>query len=619
MPDNSEAKKGLIIIETEFPHLALDNTAKILIKNQELPSIIDLKNQIRDIKGVQQIIWLDDYVDLTTTPIEYIPEEIKNNFYREDKALFTVIFDENIDTAIEEINELLENNGGVGLETRSVVEVASTAVIFAIIIIVLIIVLFTDSFMSALLMLITLGVAICLNLGTNIIFGDISNITLIASAVIQLAVSIDYTLIFMKNFNHARNTTPDLNKAIIKANVRSSKTIVASALTTIAGFLALGVMNYRIGSELGFVLAKGVLFSLLSVGILLPLLVKVSIKAINKTKHKALLPSVNFLSKVIQRKVAIVLLFVLIGLAVVGFYGQSNNKFIYSDNHTEYTKLEKEITKSFGEFNEFVLIIPKGDTLKEQALINDINQLDFLKNRLVPSVEEQVPGLASNKYLLYNITFNLPRESEKTFTMVETVREIAAKYYDEAYLTGESVIINDIKQVVEEDYLFVILISLLAIFLIILFTFKSISLPIILLLVIQTAIWINMSIPYLQGTKLSFLGYILISSIQLGATIDYAIIYTEHYEKERQNFDPKTAAKKAFTASSQSIIISMIALIIAGFSLTIMIDMNLVKELGILIGRGTLISGILTLIFLPQILVLLDKIISKTTHKRKIL
>lgn len=577
-------------------------------------------------------MWLDDFVNIAELdPNTPLPEN--NDYYKDGNALLDIIFEEDTTSektqkTINEINKLLENNGGVGLNYRSVYEIGYTAVIIAMIIIVVIIILFTDSYISALCMFTTIGVAIFINMGTNIILGSISEITLMAAAVIQLAVSIDYSLIFFKNIKIARDKNESIDRAIIEASIKSFKTILASALTTIAGFLALGLMNYKIGSELGIVLAKGVIFSLLTVTFLLPALVKLSIKLIDKTKHRALLPSINGLSKLISGKLSIITLILVIGFAVFGFYGQLNNEYLYSDNSVEYTDLEEEIVTNFGEFNQLVLLVPISEQDKELAFVNEAYQLQGIRQirslrSLFPNVpfeyipEETRAQFLSDKHFLINITMNAQKESEVTFELIEKINDLSDKHFSKAYLVGESAVIYDTKNTVEDDYLLVIIISTISIALIILLTFKSLTIPILLMLVIQTAIWLNMAIPYFQGIKISFLGYILISSIQLGATIDYAIIMTDHYEEARKSFGPLEASKKAFQVSSQSIIISMLVLIIAGFSLSMMMDMDLIKELGVLIGRGTFFSGLLSLIFLPPLLILFDKIVTHTTLKRK--
>ncbi|QVK19503.1 MMPL family transporter [Mycoplasmatota bacterium] len=639
LSEQSETKKGIVILETEFSSVKLNRNAKVLVKNKQIDEILVIKNQIAQINGIGKVIWLDDIVDLTQTPIEYIPVEIARNYLNGIDALLDITFIEDVDSdlskeAINSINDLLEDDGaGVGFTSRSVMEVGNTATIIAIILMIIIIILFTESFFSSILMLITLGVAIVLNLGTNIVFGEISDISYIAAAVIQLAVSIDYSLIFMKNLKAAREKFDTIEEAINVATKTSFRTILAGATTTIAGFLALGVMSYQIGAELGFVLAKGVLFSLISVNILLPALMKISIKWVDKTKHRPWLPSINWLSKIINGKVSIIMLFLLITLTVIGYYGQSQNEFTYSDNQVEYTEIENEIVEKFGENNQFVLIVPKGQKENEMELIGTITQLENVKSvsnlnlfvntfigpntpdDFIPeSVKQQ---FISENYSLIMITMDLEKESKTTFEAIENIREGANQFFDESYLVGESSVIYDVKNNVERDYLAVIIISIVAVGLIILFTFKSITIPILLLLVIQTAIWINMAIPHYQGVTLSFLGYILISSIQLGATIDYAIIITENYEEERKLHNPKKAAKIAFKNSSQSIIISMMALVVAGLSLALIMEMDLIKELGLLISRGTIISGVLSLLILPQLLILFDKVIQRTTLKRE--
>jgi len=625
LPDSSEAKQGLVILNEEFSDVLKAN-GKVLIKNKTVNEILNLKMEIKKIPGVLSVIWIDDFVDLTTIPIEYIPENVRDNFYKDNKALFDITFTDEINSevtknAIREINTLLKDNGGVGLTPRSVVGVATLAIIVAVAIVVLVVVIFTDSFMASLLILVTLGVSIGINLGTNIIFGKISDITFIASSVIQLAVSIDYCLVFMKKLKDARSITNDLDQAIPQAMYQSLKTVLASSLTTIAGFLAIGIMKYRIGAELGLVLAKGVTISLISVILLLPVLVRLCIKAIDKTNHRIYIPHFKFYQRWIKKPVGIG---VLVGLVLIGgfsFYFQNQNKYTYSDNQVEYTELEKEIVNTFGEYNQFILIIPNNEPAKEVQLLNQLQALETLQSvtslyTIVPygTPLEMIPPqvkaqfLSDNHSLIY-ITLDVPIESDVTFKTIDTLRDIVKDYYDTSYLTGESVVIYDSKLVIEEDYLYVLIASLVAIGLIVFFTFRKLTIPILLLIVIESAIWVNMAIPYFQEIEFAYLGYILISSIQLGATIDYAIIMTDNYLKERRSNSPIVASQKAFVASIEAIFVSILALIIAGFSLTMMMEMDLIRQLGILIGRGTIISGLFSLFILPQLLVLFDKLI----------
>lgn len=625
LPDSSEAKQGLVILNEEFSDVLKAN-GKVLIKNKTVNEILNLKMEIKKIPGVLSVIWIDDFVDLTTIPIEYIPENVRDNFYKDNKALFDITFTDEINSevtknAIREINTLLKDNGGVGLTPRSVVGVATLAIIVAVAIVVLVVVIFTDSFMASLLILVTLGVSIGINLGTNIIFGKISDITFIASSVIQLAVSIDYCLVFMKKLKDARSITNDLDQAIPQAMYQSLKTVLASSLTTIAGFLAIGIMKYRIGAELGLVLAKGVTISLISVILLLPVLVRLCIKAIDKTNHRIYIPHFKFYQRWIKKPVGVG---VLVGLVLIGgfsFYFQNQNKYTYSDNQVEYTELEKEIVNTFGEYNQFILIIPNNEPAKEVQLLNQLQALETLQSvtslyTIVPygTPLEMIPPqvkaqfLSDNHSLIY-ITLDVPIESDVTFKTIDTLRDIVKDYYDTSYLTGESVVIYDSKLVIEEDYLYVLIASLVAIGLIVFFTFRKLTIPILLLIVIESAIWVNMAIPYFQKIEFAYLGYILISSIQLGATIDYAIIMTDNYLKERRSNSPIVASQKAFVASIEAIFVSILALIIAGFSLTMMMEMDLIRQLGILIGRGTIISGLFSLFILPQLLVLFDKLI----------
>lgn len=464
-------------------------------------------------------------------------------------------------------------------------------------------------------------------MGTNVIFSSISFITQAVSGVLQLAVSLDYAVFLLHEFKAQKELTEDKNLALEKAVEISSSSLISSALTTIFGFSVLAFMRFGIGIDLGLVLAKGVIFSLMSVIFFLPALTKLLEKVIEKTEHRDFLPDFTGLSKSVIRLRRVILPVLL--LIPIVFVAQKKNDFTYGmgayqENSVEY-KDQAFIEENFGKNVQVVLLVPKGNLAKESKLIADLKENNLVRsvNSFTEQVGKEIPteippamarkALIGEKYSRIILNTSSKTEGKEAFEFVNEVKEKTSKYYKDFHLLGESVVMEELARIIEKDNNLVNLLAILTVALVIMFNFKSISIPLLLVLTIETSIWINLSIPYFTGTKLSFIGYLIISSIQLGATVDYAILYTDNYMYNRKKMDKKEALIKAGAKVYGSIIPPALILMTAGIVLSIISSISLVSELGTVLARGALLSLILVMFLLPVLLYLSDGLVEKTS------
>lgn len=641
LPGDSESKIGIDIMIEEY---AYNGSASLMLQDQSIVAVLEAKEDIEAIEGIERVVWIDDLYDLKQ-PIELIDSEVLNNYMIGDDALLQLVFvgddyAESTQLAIDEIKQKFGDDvllSGSAMDAYSSIKMMSGNILIGILvavgIILLILFLSTTSFFEVILFLITIGVAVVLNMGTNVIFGEISYMTFACAAILQLAISMDYSIFLLHRFELERKKEPNAAKAMVKALKASFSSIFASGLTTIVGFVALVFMSYTIGADMGLVLAKGIFFSLLCVLTLLPALAVLCVKLIDKTKHRKLLPSMKKVQRLLGGKVKYIAIAILVVVSAVSFMAQSNNSFKYS---SENEAAEGEVSASqvieekFGASNLFVALVPRGNGAAEYDMSLQLKEIPSVKSvqgyysfidYALPT--EIVPDKINNEffsenYSRYIIEVDVPVESDESFAAVEQIRGVIDEHFDEAYLTGATPVTYDIKESASGDFSLVTLLSILFVGLILLITFKSGILPIILLFVIETSIWLNMSIPYFSGTSMNFIGFMVISAVQLGATIDYAILMTNFYKEGRLTMGKKDAAEYAADKAGASILISTLVLAVAGFVVSFTFTMPAMQQLGTLIGRGALLSGGMTIIMLPQLLTLFDKLINKTTINIKL-
>lgn len=638
LPEDSMTKRAITVMEDEFGYPGM---ADVMVEDVSIQEAMNIKSILENIEGVKSVIWLDDLTDIMV-PEELIPSSVLNNFYKDNCALFKIQFLENdyslkTGKALADIREAIGdkvNISGTAEDSRYMRNVVAeeifkiTLIVFPICI--LILMLASSTWIEPFIYLAVIGISVAINMGTNIFTGKVSFITQSMAGVLQLAISMDYSLFLFHRYIEERDSGTEILDAIKIAVKNSLSSISASALTTIAGFLALLFMQYRIGADLGIVLAKGIILSFVTVIILMPIFIFILHKQIEKTRHKPIVPSFGKFGKLII-KLRYVIVLVLIFITIPAFLAQKNNDFLYgetsgSSTEGEFTQERLNIQNKFGIYNPVILLVPNDNIAKEISLVNDLKEKNYIRDvqALVtladPSIpRELLPDSVKNEFLSENysrmiVLINIDEEKPETFEVVDEIKESAQKYYSDKWLVaGKATSISDIKDSIEKDTKHVMLFSILSVGFIVLITFKSISIPILLVSVIQSSIWINMSIPYFKGTSLVYIGYLVVSSLQLGATIDYAILLSNRYMEFRRKEKPKQAAIMAIKTAGISVTVSALILSVAGFTEGFVSRIPSVSEIGILLGRGAMLSGILVLLLLPVLLVMFDKIIMKTT------
>ncbi len=642
LPEDSMTKRAITLMTQEFGYPGM---VDVMVEDVSITEALGIKEKLMGISGIKSVTWLDDVADVTV-PENMIGDSIRNGFYKERSALFKVQFSENdyslkTGTALTEIRKVAGEKAvisGSAEETRHMREVLSGEIFMIIIIVfplcVLILMLASASWIEPLIYLAVIGISIAINMGSNIMFSQISFLTQAIAAVLQLAVSMDYSIFLFHRYNEEREAGSDVMTALTIAVKNSISSISASALTTIAGFLALLFMQYRIGTDLGLVLAKGITLSFICVIILMPIFIYILNKLIDKTKHRPLVPSFGRFGKLVV-KLRTVILIVAVILVIPAYLAQGNNEYLYGDTsgssgHGVKDEQRQKMHDRFGIYNPVMLLVPNDDSPSEVALANELKSKKTIRDvqSLVTLVDHRIPRtllpqsvkdqFLSEHYSRMIVLINSDGETKESYEAVEEIRKAAQKYYpDKWFVAGKATSIMDIKESVEKDSRLVMFFSILSVGLIVLFTFKSLSLPILLVSVIQASIWINMSIPYFQGSSLIYIGYLVVSSLQLGATIDYAILLSNRYMEYRRLERPKQAAVSAIRTAGISVTVSALILTVAGFTLGIISEINAVSEIGNLLGRGAALSGILVLVVLPALLVLFDKVIMRTTLNTK--
>lgn len=636
LPEDAQSTRAMEIMEKEFTAEVPDT--RVMVRDISLQEALRIKEELAAIDGVGDVIWLDNVVDLKT-PLEMADQETVENYYKDGNALFSISVRSGEEVPITDaIYDLIGEDGaiaGEAINTASSQKMAGTESMYAAIllvpIIIFILVISTTSWVEPLFFLTAIGVSVLINLGTNIFIGEVSFVTQSVAPILQLAVSLDYAVFLLHSFSDYRKQTNNPEEAMVLAMKKSFPAITASAATTFFGFIALTFMKFEIGSDLGINLVKGIVLSFISVMVFLPALTLLFYKWMDKTQHRNFVPSFagigNFVIKLKMPSLLLVL-----AILVPSFLAQSNTAFTYGlGEQPETTRAGSdfiEIKGAFGETTPIVLLVPKGDTAKETELVQELENLDYVTSviayvNMVGSVipPEYLDESITNEFYSKNysriiINTNQGTEGDLPFSIVEKVESAAANYYgDQAMSLGESVTLYDIKNVVNKDNLVVNVLTVVTIAIVLLATFKSISIPLVLLITIQSAVWINLSIPYFTSSSLVFVGYLIISTVQLAATVDYAILLTEAYQHNRQEMSAKRAIVKTLDEKTFSISISAAILSSVGFILWLTSSNPIVGSIGLLLGRGALLAFVMVVFLLPAMLLVFDKFINKTTYK----
>lgn len=636
LPDDTPSIHSKDVMDEEFDD-DVANT-RVMIKDVDIQEAMTYKEKLEDIDGISGVMWLDDVMDIAT-PIEMEDDDTVETYYKDGNALFSFeIADGKEVEATDAVYDLIGEDdamSGDALDTaisqQSTGDESMNAALILVPIVIVILVLSTTSWLEPVFFLLAIGVSVLINMGTNIFLGEVSFVTEAVAPILQLAVSLDYAIFLLHSFTDYRAIEETPEKAMRKAMKRSFPAIAASASTTVFGFTALMFMEFGLGADLGLNLLKGILLSFISVMIFLPALTLLLYKWIDKAKHRPFLPSKYRIGKYIMKlRVPVVLIIAII--IVPAFLAQNETDFLYgtgeNPDNTRAGQDEKEIDSVFDKSTPMVLLVPKGDLPREDEMVQELDNLDDVKSNVsyVSTVgagippeyldESETEDFFSENYSRITLNTTTEEEGDEAFTLVDEVRDVASDYYgDDYHVVGESVSMHDMKNIVEADNTLVNLLTVISIAIVLLVTFRSLTFPVILLLTIQTSVWINMSLPYLTDTSLVYIGYLIISTVQLAATVDYGILFSEYYTQVRKEMGALAAAKKTINDKIFSIGVSASILSSVGFILSATSSDPIVSSLGLLIGRGALLAFLLVVFLLPALLVILDKIVEKTTWK----
>lgn len=639
LPSESASTVALDVMEEEYDG-GIPN-ARVMIENVSIPEVLNYKKEIGSVDGVSDVTWLDDVADITE-PLETMDTDTVETYYKDKNALLSVTIEEDkriqavgdIREIIGDENSMMGSAVSTAVATTSTVNEISKIVVIAIILLLVILILTTTSWAEPFIVLVGLGIAVVINAGSNLIFGEISFVTNAAGNILQLAVSLDYAVFLIHRFEECRKEERDVKSAMVNALCMSTSSILSSGLTTVIGFLALCLMRFRIGPDLGLALAKGVFISLVTVFVFMPVLVLYTYKLIDKTTHRSFMPSFKIFGRIVYR-VMIPLMCVFAILIVPCYLASNSNDFYYGSSHIfgVETKLGSDIQKIdsvFGESDTYVLLVPKESTATQKELSDELKDLPQVTGIMsyVDTVGAEIPEsyldsetlskLNSDNYTRMVLSVEADYEGEETFELVKNIRNITEKYYEKNwYLAGEGVSTYDLMNTVTSDMTKVNLLAIGAVFLVLLLTTKSVVLPIILVLAIETAIWINLSIPYFMDSTIFYIAYLIISSIQLGATVDYAILFSDRYKEERKTNSKKQAVVSTISSVTVSILTSGGVLTIVGFLLGNISTHGLLSQLGFFLGKGTLCSLIIVLFVLPALLYVFDGLVVKKDSKLK--
>lgn len=631
LPESSLSTISLDIMKEEFDG-GIPN-ARVMIRDVTIPEALEFKERLKSIDGVTEVNWLDDAVSITV-PLSTLDADTVETYYKNQNALFTVtIEEESRITAVAAIREIIgEDSAMTGsavsnavATTNTVSEVRKIAVI-AVLFVLFVLILTTKSWMEPVIILAGLGIAVIINSGSNLVFGEISFVTNAAGSILQLAVSLDYSVFLIHRFEECRGHNSDAEDAMVEALCKSTTSILSSGLTTVIGFLALVLMQFQIGPDLGLALAKGVAISLVTVFMFMPALVLSTYRLLDRTRHRAFMPSFQGVGKVV-RCIAIPMVCIFAVLIAPAYLASNSNAFYYGASHIFGPKTQlgadtAAIESVFGEKDTYVLLVPRGDTAVETALSNELHSLPHVSGVIsyVDMAGAEIPmdfldsdtlsQLISEHYSRMVLSVDVPYEGDETFALVEQIRETADRYYPGAcYLAGEGVSTCDLMDTVTVDMVKVNLVAIAAVFIVLMLSLRSISLPVILVLSIETAIWLNLAIPYFMGSTIFYIAYLIISSIQLGATVDYAILMTDRYKENRQTLGKKETVVETVSDVTLSILTSGSVLTVVGLLLGYVSSNQLLAQLGIFIGRGAILSLSIVLLVLPGLLYLFDRLV----------
>ena len=640
LPGEIETMKGQDILVDEFGTGAY---SMFICEGMENKDVAALKEKMESVDHVEKIVWYDTIADITL-PMEMLPKKIRDAFNSENSTLMFIIFDTTTSAdetmqAIKDIRELageqcfLSSMSAIVTDTKDLAEQEIVIyVVIAVALLALVLALTMESFLIPVLFLCSIGMAILYNLGSNVFTGEISYLTKALCAVLQLGVTMDYSIFLWHSYQEQVKVLPDDHQeAMAKAIAATVKSVVGSSITTIAGFLALCFMSFTLGLDLGVVMMKGVVFGVICCVTVLPSMIMIFDKALEKTKHRQLIPDAPGLSKfIVKHHTFFAVLFVVLFIPFAWFQAHTN---VYYNLDSSLPKdlpsiqANEKLTSGYEMGAAHMILLDKNlDQKQKHKMIEEMKEVDGVKNILGlesligPGIpQSMIPKklkdvLESDTYELMLVMNEYTVASDEVNTEIDNLNTILKKYDPNGMLVGEAPCTKDLIEITAHDFKVVSAVSILAVFMIILLVFKSISLPVILVLVIEGAIFINMGIPYLTGSVLPFIASIVIGTIQLGSTVDYAILMTSRYEKERGSGKSKEESISiAHSNSMRSVIISAIGFFAATFGVGMYSQIDMISALCLLMARGALISMCCVLLFMPAMYWVFDGLICRTS------
>lgn len=643
LPGDIDTMKGQDILLDDFGKGAY---AMVVVDGMNKKNVSELVKKVEKVDHVASVISYNGIVG-DGVPAEILPDKFRSYFENDDSGatLFAIFFDDTTSStetmdAIEELRDVTDKQcyiagmSAVVTDTKSMSEKETPIyVLVAVLLVCVVLAIFMDSFLVPVLFMVSIGMAIVYNLGTNIFLGEVSYITKALAAVLQLGVTLDYSIFLWHSYKEEKEkNSGDHKEAMAVAIGNTLTSVVGSSITTVAGFIALCFMSFTLGLDLGIVMAKGVIFGVIGCVTILPSLILTFDKALEKTMHKEIMPNFDKPARWIVKH-SWLFLIVFLGLLYPAIYGYNHTKVYYDLSDTLPDKLScsqanKLLAENFDKTNSIYMILADTNLSKDDsiAMIDEIKKLDGISTAMsLDSVvgaelptemlpDSLVSELKGNEYQIMMISTNYAIASDEINDQIDKVDEIAKKYDAKSMVIGEAPCTKDLITITDKDFKTVSIVSIAAIFVIIFVVLKSISLPVILVAAIEFAIFVNMGIPYFTGTSIPFISSVVIGTIQLGATVDYAILMTTRYKRERAAGESKKEAISiALGTSIPSIIVSALGFFAATFGVGMIASVDMISSLCILMARGAIISMLVVIFILPSLFVLFDKLIINTS------
>ena len=640
LPESLETVKGQDVMVDEFGTGAF---SMVVVEAMPLKDVQKLKNKFEEIEHVKKVLWYDDIADISV-PTSMMPKDLKDIFFADDSTMMLVLFDNTTssDEAMEAVTNMraiadkqcfISGMSGVVTDIKNLcLQELPIYVAIAALFSFIVLEITGTSFVVPILFLLCIGISILYNMGTNIFLGEISYLTQALVAILQLGVTMDYSIFLLDSFEENKKRFPgDKNRAMGHAISNTFKSIVSSSITTVAGFAALCLMTFALGKNLGIVMAKGVIIGVICCVTLLPAIILIFDPLIEKTKHKPLIKNTNRLSGFIIRHYKIWLAVFCIGL-LPAVYGNNHTKIYYNIDKSLPSTLDsnvanKKLEDTFDMSTMHIIMMDKNiSNANKTTLMKDIEKVDGVKwafglnsvfgaNVPASMIPKDVKDmLQSDEQELVFVCSKYSSATDESNSQIAAINDLVKKYDSNGMVIGEAPLMKDLQDVTDIDLVNVNVASVAAIFIIIMLVFKSISVPIILVAVIEFAINVNMAIPFFQGIELPFVASIVVGTIQLGATVDYAILMTSRYQKERRKgFGKKEAVMNAHKACALSIMTSGFSFFAATFGVAWYSKVDMIGAICTLLSRGALISMACVIFILPAMFIIFDKLICKTS------